>query len=57
MVENILRRNRDRLIAFLTNFHNDKEDEQFVDEKQYVLQIIEVRQDAPLIVIIELLLT
>ena len=28
-------------MTFLSNFHNDKEDEQFVDEKQYVLQIIE----------------
>ncbi|KDN44536.1 ARM repeat-containing protein, partial [Tilletiaria anomala UBC 951] len=41
VVENILRRNRERLVTFLSNFHNDKEDEQFVDEKQYVLQIIE----------------
>ncbi|EPQ27412.1 uncharacterized protein PFL1_04950 [Pseudozyma flocculosa PF-1] len=41
VIENILRRNRERLVAFLGNFHNDKDDEQFVDEKQYVLQIIE----------------
>ena len=41
VIENILRRNRERLVQFLTNFHNDKDDEQFVDEKQYVLQIIE----------------
>jgi hypothetical protein len=41
VIENILRRNRDRLVQYLTNFHNDKDDEQFVDEKQYVLQIIE----------------
>lgn len=40
-IENILRRNRERLVAFLANFHNDKDDEQFVDEKQYVMQIIE----------------
>jgi calcium binding protein 39 len=45
VVENILRRNRERLVAFLSNFHNDKEDEQFVDEKQYVLQIIESTSD------------
>ncbi|KAN0065627.1 Hym1p [Thecaphora frezii] len=41
VIENILRRNRERLVTFLSNFHNDKDDEQFVDEKQYVLQIIE----------------
>lgn len=41
VIESILRRNRDRLVQFLSNFHNDKDDEQFVDEKQYVLQIIE----------------
>lgn len=44
-MESILRRNRERLVQFLSNFHNDKEDEQFVDEKQYVLQIIECVQD------------
>ncbi|TKY85193.1 hypothetical protein EX895_006273 [Sporisorium graminicola] len=40
-IENILRRNSERLVKFLSEFHNDKDDEQFVDEKQYVLQIIE----------------
>ncbi len=40
-IEAILRRNRERLVRFLGEFHNDKDDEQFVDEKQYVLQIIE----------------
>ncbi|SJX61003.1 related to HYM1-component of the RAM signaling network [Sporisorium reilianum f. sp. reilianum] len=40
-IENILRRNSERLVKFLAEFHNDKDDEQFVDEKQYVLQIIE----------------
>lgn len=40
-IENILRRNREKLVKFLQDFHNDKDDEQFVDEKQYVLQIIE----------------
>lgn len=28
-VETILRRNKDKLLSFLKNFHNDKEDEQF----------------------------
>lgn len=49
VIENILRRNRDRLVAFLTNFHNDKDDEQFVDEKQYVLQIIQSTGPTPTI--------
>ncbi|PWZ00969.1 Mo25-like protein [Testicularia cyperi] len=40
-IESILRRNSERLVSFLSNFHNDKDDEQFVDEKQYVVQIIE----------------
>lgn len=40
-VEHILRRNRDRLVAFLSDFHNDRDDEQFADEKQYVIQIIQ----------------
>jgi calcium binding protein 39 len=40
-IEAILRRNRDRLVAFLAAFHTDKDDEQFLDEKQYLLQIID----------------
>lgn len=40
-IEQILRRNSQRLVKFLSDFHNDKDDEQFVDEKQYVLQIID----------------
>ncbi|KAK0538527.1 Hym1p [Tilletia horrida] len=47
VIENILRRNRDRLVSFLSNFHNDRDDEQFVDEKQYVLQIIEATGQPP----------
>ncbi|KAJ9479786.1 Protein HYM1 [Pseudozyma hubeiensis] len=46
-IENILRRNRERLVKFLGEFHNDKDDEQFVDEKQYVLQIIEATGKTP----------
>jgi len=39
-IESILRRNKDKLLAFLKDFHNDKEDEQFSDEKQFlILQI------------------
>ncbi|KAJ1034099.1 hypothetical protein NDA18_000968 [Ustilago nuda] len=40
-IESILRRNRERLVKFLADFHNDKDDEQFVDEKSYVVSIIE----------------
>ncbi|KAI9566082.1 mo25 protein [Boletus coccyginus] len=36
-IEVILRRNKDKLLAFLKNFHNDKEDEQFSDEKQFLI--------------------
>lgn len=28
-IEAILRRNKEKLLVFLKNFHNDKEDEQF----------------------------
>lgn len=30
VIENILRRNRERLVAFLSNFHNDKDGEPMV---------------------------
>ncbi|KAH9950762.1 Mo25-like protein [Amylocystis lapponica] len=36
-IESILRRNKDKLLQFLKNFHNDKEDEQFTDEKQFLI--------------------
>lgn len=36
-IETILRRNKDKLLAFLKTFHNDKEDEQFTDEKQFLI--------------------
>lgn len=36
-IENILRRNKDKLLVFLKGFHNDKEDEQFSDEKQFLI--------------------
>jgi len=40
-VEAILRRNKDKLLSFLRAFHNDKEDEQFSDEKQFLIVQIE----------------
>jgi len=36
-IESILRRNKDKLLNFLKGFHNDKEDEQFSDEKQFLI--------------------
>lgn len=36
-IESILRRNKDKLLNFLKGFHNDKEDEQFADEKQFLI--------------------
>ncbi|KZS90199.1 Mo25-like protein [Sistotremastrum niveocremeum HHB9708] len=37
----ILRRNQAKLLAFLKDFHNDKEDEQFTDEKQFLIAQIQ----------------
>ena len=40
-VRNILLRNQDKLVEFLTNFHNDRsDDEQFNDEKAYLIKQI-----------------
>lgn len=37
----ILLRNKDKLVEFLTNFHNDRsDDEQFNDEKAYLIKQI-----------------
>ncbi|KAI0079775.1 Mo25-like protein [Panus rudis PR-1116 ss-1] len=36
-IEAILRRNKEKLLNFLKTFHNDKEDEQFTDEKQFLI--------------------
>jgi calcium binding protein 39 len=36
-IETILRRNKEKLLTFLKSFHNDKEDEQFSDEKQFLI--------------------
>jgi len=37
----ILVKNKEKLVAFLTNFHNDKEDDQFNDEKAFLLKQIQ----------------
>jgi len=41
----ILVNNKDKLITFLDLFHNDKEDEQFADEKAFLLKQIEALPD------------
>ncbi|RXK35187.1 calcium binding protein 39 [Tremella mesenterica] len=40
-IQSILRRNKDKLLSFLKEFHNDKDDEQFNDEKQFLIVQIE----------------
>jgi len=37
----ILVKNKDKLVTFLNNFHNDKDDEQFNDEKAFLLKQIQ----------------
>jgi calcium binding protein 39 len=40
----ILQKNKEKLITFLTQFHNDKEEEQFNDEKAFLLKQIQAIQ-------------
>ncbi|EGC39754.1 hypothetical protein DICPUDRAFT_93519 [Dictyostelium purpureum] len=40
----ILTKNKERLITFLTQFHNDKEEEQFSDEKNFLIKQIQAIQ-------------
>lgn len=40
-IESILKRNKEKLIEFLRKFHNDKDDEQFNDEKSFLILQIE----------------
>ncbi|BEJ12386.1 hypothetical protein CspHIS471_0208460 [Cutaneotrichosporon sp. HIS471] len=40
-IARILRRNKERLLVFLREFHNDKDDDQFTDEKQFLIAQIE----------------
>ena len=40
-IQEILVRNRDKLVEYLTKFHNDRsDDDQFNDEKQYLIKQI-----------------
>ena len=49
-IQEILWRNRDKLVEFLSTFHNDRsEDDQFNDEKAYLIkQIKEMKAVEPL---------
>ncbi|KAH8088421.1 putative transcriptional repressor [Filobasidium floriforme] len=40
-IANILRKNKDKLLAYLREFHKDREDELFNDEKAYLINQIE----------------
>jgi len=40
-IVHILTKNKDKLMSFLNNFHNDKEDDQFNDEKAFLLKQIQ----------------
>ncbi|KAF8548724.1 mo25 protein [Imleria badia] len=40
-IETILRRNKEKLLTFFKDFLNDKEDEQFSDEKQFLIDQIQ----------------
>ncbi|KAL3683077.1 hypothetical protein R1sor_001099 [Riccia sorocarpa] len=43
-IVNILYKNRDKLLRFIENFHLDKEDEQFEEEKELLIKEIETLQ-------------
>lgn len=46
-IRNILLRNQDKLVEFLSSFHNDRsDDEQFNDEKAYLIK--QIRELQPL---------
>ena len=40
-VKGILLQNRERLVKFLDAFHNDKEEDQFIDEKAFLIKQIQ----------------
>ena len=47
-VQEILLRNRDKLVEFLSRFHNDRaEDDQFNDEKAYLIKQIKEMKPPP----------
>ena len=40
-VLSILMKNREKMIGYLANFQNDREDEQFIDEKAMLTRLLE----------------
>ncbi|XP_049851556.1 calcium-binding protein 39-like isoform X2 [Schistocerca gregaria] len=40
-IVDILQKNKERLIGFLSKFHNDRDDRQFIEEKAYLIKQIE----------------
>jgi len=42
---NILIKNKPKLIQFLSNFHNDNEEDQFNDEKAFLIKQIQALPD------------
>lgn len=39
-ITSILFKNKSKLIAYLTAFHNDKDDPQFIDEKKLLIEYV-----------------
>ena len=54
-IVSILFKNKDKLIAYLENFHSDKDDAQFAEEKQLIIQTL-AELEAPAVRIIYYLL-
>jgi len=46
-ISDIIVRNKERLVAFLKQFRNDIEDEQFIREKAYLIKEIEASGSTP----------
>eukprot|EP00242_Pyramimonas_sp_CCMP2087_P014324 CAMPEP_0198221958 /NCGR_PEP_ID=MMETSP1445-20131203/86023_1 /TAXON_ID=36898 /ORGANISM="Pyramimonas sp., Strain CCMP2087" /LENGTH=350 /DNA_ID=CAMNT_0043900293 /DNA_START=135 /DNA_END=1187 /DNA_ORIENTATION=+ len=43
-IAEVLKHNRDKMLRYLENFHNDRDDEQFKEEKQHLIRILEELQ-------------
>jgi|TARA_B100000475_G_scaffold152804_1_gene113929 calcium binding protein 39 len=39
-INSILFKNKDKLVAYLRNFHNDRDDDQFAEEKALVIDTL-----------------
>lgn len=47
-VAKVLYNNRDKLVAYLKSFHNDKNDDQFLEEKELIIDTLQTLQDPSL---------